>query len=234
MPRMKQMLRESVVSFLVTTEKWCKGGAKILPSYWKSLKLEQKSAARSVCLFYVCAGLVLPCEPRASIKRQEWIQEHSPDGPTLCWRLIWDATLHCATHRPQLVVGQATWCKSTLLARLLFGTCQATYKVLSWDAVYEYDLPVSLDTAANGSLLILAFLFLLVTYYSLLFCLIVAFLSAIILLNRTGTEPGLKNCLTAIPTNCYQRNAEHYPGESMGQGLLLINRMIKIKPQVGR
>jgi len=62
----------------------------------------------------------------------------------------------------------------------------------------------------------------------------VAFLSATVLLSHTGTELGLENCLTAIHTICYQGNAEHYPGASMGQGLLLINYLIKTKPQVSR
>lgn len=47
--------------FLVTTEKWGKGGAKILSSYLKSLELEQekKVLEGSVCLFCVCTGVDL-------------------------------------------------------------------------------------------------------------------------------------------------------------------------------
>lgn len=143
---------------------WCvsslllRSGAKEEPRSFPAIE-SHRSLDKKALPGLPVSGLVLPCE--AMIKWQEWIQERSPDGPTLCWRLIWDATLHCATHWPRLVVGQATECKSTLLARLLFGTSLAVYKVLSWDVICGYHLPVCLDTDANGSLLMLAFLFLL-------------------------------------------------------------------------
>lgn len=192
MPRMKQMLRK--VSGVFPHHYWevVQRRSQDPSQLLKVTEAWIKIAARSVCLLYGCSGLVLPCQPWASIKQQEWIQGCSPDGPTLCWRLIWDATLCCATCWPRLVVGQATKCKSTLLAWLHFGIPQAMCKALSWDVVCECHLPVSLDTDANGSHLILFFLFLLDTNYLLLFGLIVAFLSATVLLNSTGTEPGLK------------------------------------------
>lgn len=70
---------------------WCvsslllRSGAKEEPRSFPAIE-SHRSLDKKALPGLPVSGLVLPCE--AMIKWQEWIQERSPDGPTLCWRLI--------------------------------------------------------------------------------------------------------------------------------------------------
>lgn len=180
---LRSAAKEEPRSFPATECRWSLG-RKVLPG--PSLPPVSSMCARDW-------GCAVSQEPPSNGRKT---QGCSPAEPPPFWGPISDATRHCATRWPQLIVGQASESKSMLLARI--GTRQAILKVLFWDVVCVYRLPLSLLGDANNSLLVLFFLFHLVTSYFSLFGLTAAFLSAAIQLN--STEPGHKSCLMVIHT----------------------------------